>query len=240
MRQHCRGSVGNNGAVSSFPSQTLYHRWLGWHAPALRRAVIVVSIGLAVALVLLGFVPWELAVIAGWDAAAITFLATVWPIIARAAGPHTEQLARREDETRGSAAVLLTGASVASLLGAGFALGLAGRESGAARTLPIALAVLTVVLSWVVINTVYTLRYTHLYYQETAGSIAFGGQAVQQPSYLDFAYVAFTIGMTYQVSDTDMRDPRIRQTVLAHAVLAYLFGVVIVAGAINLISGLIR
>ena len=58
--------------------------------------------------------------------------------------------------------------------------------------------------------------------------------------YREFAYVAFTIGMTYQVSDTTLRDPRIRRTVLAHATLSYVFGVVIVAGTVNLISGLFR
>jgi uncharacterized membrane protein len=62
----------------------------------------------------------------------------------------------------------------------------------------------------------------------------------EDPSYRDFAYVAFTIGMTYQVSDTTLRDRRTRATVLGHAVIAYLFGVFIIAGAINLIAGLIR
>ena len=56
----------------------------------------------------------------------------------------------------------------------------------------------------------------------------------------DFAYVAFTIGMTYQVSDTTLHDPQIRRTVLGHAILSYVFGVVIVAGLVNLISGLFR
>jgi uncharacterized membrane protein len=56
----------------------------------------------------------------------------------------------------------------------------------------------------------------------------------------DFAYVAFTTGMTYQVSDTTLRDPRIRRAVLGHAILAHLFGVVIAAGSVNLISGLFR
>ena len=54
------------------------------------------------------------------------------------------------------------------------------------------------------------------------------------------AHVAFTIGMCYQVSDTTLRDPQIRRTVLAHAILSYVFGVVIVAGSVNLISGLFR
>lgn len=59
-------------------------------------------------------------------------------------------------------------------------------------------------------------------------------------SYRDFAYIAFTIGMSYQVSDTDVRNPRIRSTVLWHALLSYLFGVVIVGDSVNLIAGLIR
>ena len=92
-------------------------------------------------------------------------------------------------------------------------------------------AVLTVVLSWTVMNTVYTLRYADQYFQSKPGGIAFGTEdGQQQPGYRDFAYLAFTIGMTYQVSDTTLRDPQIRRTVLAHAILSYLFGVVIVAG----------
>jgi uncharacterized membrane protein len=227
--------------MSEMPSATVYHRWLGWHALALRRAMTVMAVGLIVALLLLWFVTWESAVIAGWDAAAFTFLITVWPIIIRANDSHVEQLTTREDETRASATALLIGASVASLLGVGFALGLAGREGGPARILLIGLAVLTVVLSWTVVNTVYTLRYAHLYFVSPRVAIAFGGTAIQgRPNYRDFAYVAFTIGMTYQVSDTDVRNPRIRRTVLSHALLSYVFGVVIVAGAINLIAGLVR
>jgi uncharacterized membrane protein len=100
---------------------------------------------------------------------------------------------------------------------------------------------LTVVLSWAVINTVYTLRYADQYFRPKPGGIAFGTEDGQQhPGYRDFAYVAFTIGMTYQVSDTALHDPQIRRTVLIHAVLSYVFGVVIVAGSVNLISGLLR
>ena len=151
------------------------------------------------------------------------------------------QLAAREDQTEGSARTLLLGASVASLLGAGYALHLAGQKTGAPQALVIGVAVLTVVLSWTLINTVYTLRYADQHFRSAPGGIEFGTEDGQQhPSYRDFAYVAFTIGMTYQVSDTTLRDPRIRRTVLAHATLAYVFGVVIVAGSVNLISGLFR
>jgi hypothetical protein len=103
-----------------------------------------------------------MAVVAGWDAAALTFLLCIWPTILRADAAHVAQLATREDETRGTAAVLLVGVSVASLLGVGLALRLAGRESGPLRVLLIGFAVLTVVVSWTVVNTIYTLRYADL------------------------------------------------------------------------------
>jgi len=79
----------------------------------------VVCGGLTVTLVLLRLVAWELAVVGGWDTAALAFLATIWPMIVRADSAHAEQLSAREDETRGAATVLLIGASVASLLGVG-------------------------------------------------------------------------------------------------------------------------
>jgi uncharacterized membrane protein len=237
----CGEAIGNTQTMTGVPAATLYHRWLGWHAPAMRRAVTVLIAGLIVAVVLLPFAVWGMALLGGWDAAALTFLLSIWPIIIRADSARAAQLAAREDDTEGSARALLVGASVASLLGVGYALILAGRDSGAPRVLLIGAAVLTVMLSWTVINTVYTLRYADLHFRSKPGGIAFGDENGQErPSYRDFAYVAFTIGMCYQVSDTTLRDPRIRRTVLAHAILSYLFGVVIVAGSVNLISGLVR
>jgi uncharacterized membrane protein len=207
----------------------------------MRRAVIVSAVGLTVVVVLLRFLPWGLAVVVGWDAAALTLLVSIWPIILRADAAHAAQLAMREDETRGSAALLLVGASVVSLLGVGLALHLAGRESGSLRVLLIGVAVLTVVVSWTVVNTVYTLRYADLHFSSRDGGIAFGDPDGQEPpTYRDFAYVAFTIGMCYQVSDTTVRDRRIRSTVLSHAFLSYVFGVVIVAGSVNFIGGLLH
>ena len=227
--------------MSDMPAATLYHRWLGWHARELRRAGTVLVLGLIVTIALMLFVTWRLALVGGWDAAASAFLLTTWSIIGRADSSGAERLATREDPTRVSSTALLTAGSVASLLGVGFALRLAGRQSGAPQVLLIGVAVLTVMLSWALANTVYTLRYAHLHFASRVPGIAFGDSAEQdRPDYRDFAYVAFTIGMCYQVSDTALRHPRLRRTALAHALLSYLFGVVIVAGSVNLISGLIR
>jgi uncharacterized membrane protein len=227
----------------ALPPPTMYHRWLGWHAPDLRRLATAASVGVAVGLVVAGFGSWEVAVLVGWDAAALVFLGSVWPIVFRADAASTEHLVTREDVTRDTARLLLLAASAASLVSVVFALRLAGLETGGSRAVLIAVATVTVVLSWIVVNTVFTLHYAADYYGAPPGgpeSIDFGGApASDRPDYRDFAYVAFTIGMTYQVSDSNLRNRRIRRTVLLHSLLSYLFGVVIVAGGVNIVAGLV-
>ena len=117
--------------MTGVPAPTLYHRWLGWHAPAMRRALTAFVVGVIVTVVLLPFVTWAMALVAGWDAAALTVLLSIWPLIIRADSSLAPQLAAREDETEDSTRALLVGASVASLLGAGYALHLAGLHSAA-------------------------------------------------------------------------------------------------------------
>ena len=115
------------------------------------------------------------------------------------------------------------------------------RRAALLQVLLIGFAVLTVVLSWTVVNTVFTLRYADLHFGSRDPGIAFDDSGEPEgPTYRDFAYVAFTIGMCYQVSDTTIRDRRIRRTVLSHALLSYMFGAAIVGGSVNLIAGLIR
>jgi hypothetical protein len=95
------------------PTKTIYHRVLGWHAPELRRALVVLAIGLAVAGVLDSFVHLPLAAVGGWDAAACTFVVVVWHLAAPATAADTERLATRTDQTIGSATALLLTLSTA-------------------------------------------------------------------------------------------------------------------------------
>jgi uncharacterized membrane protein len=99
-----------------------------------------------------------------------------------------------------------------------------------------ALGVFTVVASWTLVHSVYAIRYAHLYYTPPIGDIDF--KTDEKPDYQDFAYVAFTVGMTFQVSDTDIRGRAMRRAVLRHALLAYLFGAVILASMVNIVAGL--
>jgi len=227
----------------------MYHRWLGWHAPDLRRVAVATAVGVVIGATVGIVADWELGMLCAWDATALTFLAAVVPIILRADGRRTEHLAVREDVNRELARVLLLAASGVSLGAVGLALRSAGNETGVDRLAIVTMAALTIVVSWTVVNTVFTLRYAHLYYGDTHGDthggIDFGGTdpadvAQDPPDYRDFAYLAFTIGMTYQVSDTNLRNHALRRSVLTHALLAYVFGVVIVSTVVNIVAGLLR
>ncbi len=94
------------------------------------------------------------------------------------------------------------------------------------------------VLSWAVVHTVYALRYARLYYWGTDGGADFHEDAL--PAFSDFAYLAFTVAMTFQVSDTELNDKEFRRAVLRHSLLSYLFGAVILALVINVVAGLSR
>jgi uncharacterized membrane protein len=100
------------------------------------------------------------------------------------------------------------------------------------------LAVASVAASWALVHTLYMLRYAVLYYSETVGGINFNQS--RRPTFADFAYLAFTIGMTYQVSDTNLTTKAVRRTATRHALLAFLFGSVIVALLINTVASLLR
>jgi uncharacterized membrane protein len=179
------------------------------------------------------------AAVAGWDAAAAFFVFSVWISVIRFSPEETREHATREDTSRVAASLLLLGASVASLIGVGFDLVKAEHAHTVGRLILTVTAVLTVALSWAMVQTVFSLRYAHEYYTPPAGGIDFKNDE-ERPDYHDFAYVAFTVGMTFQVSDTDIQARRTRRTVLRHALLAYLFGAVILAVVVNVIATLLQ
>jgi uncharacterized membrane protein len=149
---------------------------------------------------------------------------------------QTADHALAEDPTRTTSEFTLLGASVASLGALALVLVKASSATGSTKALLAGLGIASVILSWVVVHTIYVLRYAVLYYGEPRGGVDFGGE--KQPAYADFAYLAFTIGMTFQVSDTGFSNREFRKLALRHALLAYVFGTLIVATTINLIAGL--
>jgi uncharacterized membrane protein len=206
-------------------------------ASGIQRLVVVAIVGVIGGAAAAAFLPVGSSLLAGWDLAAVTLIAWVWRSVGRFTADQTREVARREDDSRVVMSFLLLTASVASLFGAGLAIGSASGAPAGERTAVMIVSALTVFLSWGVVQTVFALRYAHEYYSDPVGGIDFGDD--EHPDYADFAYVAFTIGMTFQVSDTAVQTRKIRRTVLRHALLAYLFGAVILASTVNVIAGLV-
>lgn len=203
-----------------------------------RRVVACVGGGLVAAVPLMPFAPWQLTVLVGWLTTAALLLVWIWLEIGRLDASMTARVATREDDSRGAARSVLVASSIMSLLAVVAAL---HRASTAAFRLELALttaSLTTVVLSWLLLNTVFVLRYAHLYYDgPESGGVEFpGGHA---PCYRDFSYLGFTVGMTFQVSDTEVTDRVIRATVLRHALLAFVFNVAIIATTINVVARLV-
>lgn len=179
---------------------------------------------------------WPYAATIGWAVACVIYIAWVWIVIGRLDATSTSAHATREDPTRTVADILIVLAGVASLIAVAFVLLQAKGSHGTTKDLLAGLALASVALSWFLVHTVFTLRYAMLYYSGQDGGIDFNQK--EAPTYLEFAYLAFTIGMTFQVSDTNLESRSIRATALRHGLLSFLFGAVILATTINLIAGL--
>ena len=201
------------------------------------KAAIAGAAGLVTLAVAVVLAPWQLAIVVGWCTAATVMLVGSWWPIARLDAAGTHRVATREDDSRTTTRLLLLAACLMSL---GAVLVGLHRASRADRPLEIALTIgsmSTVVLSWLLVHTLFMLRYAHLYYGAPQGGIEFPGG--DPPSYGDFAYLAFTIGMTFQVSDTAISAGPIRRTATRHALLSYVFGTAIIASTISVLAGLV-
>ncbi|HVM65188.1 MAG TPA: DUF1345 domain-containing protein [Acidimicrobiales bacterium] len=205
-------------------------------AKARTQALLCAAIGACALGVAVAFAPWQAALAIGWDVTAVAWIGWTAVHVIPLGPDETRELAVAEDDSRATRDAMLVAASLTSLVGVVLVLLKAATERGAAHTLLTALACGTVVLSWATVHLLFTLRYARLYY-DGGGGIDFHDH--RRPDYGDFTYVAFTLGMTYQVSDTDLTGKRIRMTALRHALLSYLFGTAVIAVTINVVAGLL-
>jgi uncharacterized membrane protein len=206
------------------------------------RVMVAAGIGVLAALVVAWFVPWQLTLLVAWDVTAALVVATVWLSIGHFSAEQTKELATKEDDSRTGTHLLLLGAALVSLVGVVLAFVKANAGTHRDEVLLESFGVATIVCSWLLVHTVFALRYAHVYYTEPEGGIDFKTQprGTEDPDYLDFAYTAFTVGMTFQVSDTDITRREMRRQVLRHALISFLFGAVILATTVNVVASLLN
>jgi uncharacterized membrane protein len=204
-------------------------RLLSW-----RRLLLSLGLGAVVGVPVALLGAPELAVLAAWTVAAGTLLFWVWRLCWVQDATGTERVAEQEARTRATDSAVLV-AAVASLAAVVVALVRSGSR-GPAAVVAVLLGLVVAVLSWALVNTVFAFKYARLYYVDADGGIDFKREA--PPAYSDFAYLAFTVGMSFSVSDTEPTSTAVRKVVLGHALLSFMFGTVVIAVAINLVTNL--
>lgn len=203
------------------------------------RAAVAAILGACASFVAAWVAPWQLTVLIGWDVTALCVIVPVWTVFSDFDARETAAFALREDNTRTQTHLLLLGAALMSLVGVALIFVKANEGSRPDEVLLEAAGVFTIACSWVLVHTVFALRYADVYYTEPKGGIDFKSHGADHPDYRDFAYTAFTVGMTFQVSDTDITQREMRHDVLRHAIVSFLFGAVILSTTVNVIAGLL-
>ena len=203
------------------------------------RTVTAFVVGIAVlASLFASGIEWAVAVSCAWGAMALVTVLAVWLRIYGMDAAETRANAQDEDFSRPVADLVTLTAAVVSLIAIGYTLLEARNRHGTDKALLLLLAIVVVALSWATVHTLYAVRYGDLYYGDPVGGIDFNED--DPPDYRDFGYLALTIGMTYQVSDTNLQNKPMRRTAMRHALLSFVFGAVIVALAINSVASLLQ
>jgi uncharacterized membrane protein len=217
------------------PPLTLQHR-LGLLPTWLRFSLGLVP---AVAAFLLTPVSWQsmTRLITAWDAFSLTNLVLAWGIIASAEVKHIRRIVAREDPGRHLVFALTLVAASSSLLAVIYLLSSVHATTRSyTQILHVGLAILGVMLSWLLVHTMFTLRYAHIFYgdgiSQKEGGLQFPGDE-KEPDYLDFAYFSFVVGMTAQTADVSISSQKLRRLALLHGLLSFGFNTIIVALSIS-------
>jgi len=184
-------------------------------------------------------IPRLTTLILGFDAGATFFIFVVWRMMAGAKLQDMERRAAIEDAKPQLWPIIGGLFATAILIAVIF-------EMRGSQPIHVLIGIATILLSWLFLNTMFAQHYAHDYYREIDSpdgrkrreGLLFPGH--RQPDYWDFLYFSFIIGMTFQVSDVQVEDHRIRRVVLLHGLLAFVFNVFVLALSISIVGDLIR
>jgi uncharacterized membrane protein len=205
------------------------------------RSVIAIAVAAAAYFLVREFAAPATCLVAAWDGFAITLLVLIWTALLTSGVDQIRQRARTQDLSRLLIFVLTIAAACSSIFAVVVLLSAA--KKGTHLGLHAALSGIAVLSAWILVHTMFTLRYAHSYYGEGGLNAKLNGgldfPSDHNPGYLDFAYFSFVIGMTCQVSDVQITSKSLRALALVHGILSFCFNTVILALTINTISGLL-
>lgn len=181
-------------------------------------------------------------VMTAWDTFCVAALALNWITFFTITSRQIRAESSRQDESRVVIFIIVLIATIAALA-AVILLVTSKSEHTSNKAIELPIAFLGLMSSWLLVHTVFTFRYAHMYYSndETDANTHAGGLDFPQeehPDFIDFAYFSFVIGMTFQVSDVEISSKELRRLALLHSLIAFGFNTVVVALTINILAGL--
>ena len=210
---------------------------------ALQRIAIVLALAVAASLVLAPWVSARILLLASWDVGALCFLAIGWMVVARTDETLTRVRAQLYDSSGFVIFLFVVTAASASVVAIGFLVGDIKNLPFWPRTLRLSLSVAALLLSWLLIHTLFAFHYARLYYSQLEGDdthhrgLKFPDD--DEPDYLDFLYYSFVVGMTSQVSDVAVLSRPMRRLTLVHGILSFVYNIAVLAMSINIIGGVL-
>lgn len=196
------------------------------------RLLILVLVAVATGFLVSAQTNFAARVVIGWDAGVVVYLGLVWAMMATATEQDIRARAVIEDESFWGVTMLLVAAACASLLAIVIVIGTSASLEPLMRRLYLGLAALTICLSWLLVQTVYSVHYAHVYYSADGSGLGFPNE--DPPLYADFAYFSFVIGMTCQVADVATTSREMRRVVLVHGVISFFFNAILIALSVNI------
>ena len=210
---------------------------------ALPRLAIAVIVGAAVWLTLKVWFSGQLSVLASWDVGTLSYLGLGWLLVARSDEDLTRVRAQRYDPNGYVIFLVVVGAASASFVAIGFIVGDIRELAFWPRVGRISLSVAALLLSWLLIHTLFAFHYARLYYfqppEKQAHHRGLRFPDDDEPDYLDFAYYSFVVGMTSQVSDVSVLSRQMRRLTMIHSVLSFIYNIAILAMSINIIGNVL-
>lgn len=178
-----------------------------------------------------------------WDVFCVIILALDWIIFWNTPSKQIRKQAQVEDSSRFAIFIIILIATLASLLAVTILL---IHSKGEHKALHVGVAIIGMAFSWLLVHTLFTVRYAHIYYGDHeekenayAGGLDFPDEDEKDhPDFIDFAYFSFVLGMTFQVSDVQITSKRLRRLVLMHSLVSFIYNTGIVALTINTLAGL--
>jgi uncharacterized membrane protein len=200
------------------------------------RTFVSILIGIVAFFLLPGSLRLVTRLLAGWDIFVACYLVLAYIMMFRCGLAHIKRNAVLQDDGRFLILMMTALGAFASIAAIVLELGASHRSAP-----ELALATVTIALSWATVHTTFALHYAHDYYRGAKpGGLQFpSGDAHDHADYWDFVYFSFVIGMTAQVSDVGITDKTIRRTATAHGIISFVFNTALLALMVNIAASAI-